>query len=311
MRLAVLLLALALPVAAPAAAKIKIAVTEVKSVQGVAAGTATILSDIVVSEVARQGYDVISQSDISAMIGFEKQKKMLGCDETSCLAEIGGALGVDYLISGQVGQIGSRYRISLLVVDSRKARVTTRAANFCDQNEDALARAAEATVAQLVASIRASQSTELGPPAAAGLAPAGKPAPTQAPPAPGASAGAAAAPAGTAAASAGGRHMTTPTWIAAGTSGALLLVGALSIAGANKRYDSLSAKQGTQGYYDAYQSDATSIHNQAVLGAVLVGAGVVAGGVAGWFYWRSDQVSVALVPTAGSGGAGLLAVGSF
>jgi hypothetical protein len=91
MRLVALLVVLAFPAVA-SAAKVKVAVTEVKSVQGVAVGTATILSDIVVSEVARHGYDVISQSDISAMIGFEKQKKMLGCDETSCLAEIGGAL---------------------------------------------------------------------------------------------------------------------------------------------------------------------------------------------------------------------------
>jgi hypothetical protein len=74
MRLAALLVILALPAAASAAPKIKVAVTEVKSVQGVQPGTATILSDIIVSEVSRQGFDVISQSDISAMVGFEKQK---------------------------------------------------------------------------------------------------------------------------------------------------------------------------------------------------------------------------------------------
>jgi TolB-like protein len=301
MRLAVLLFVLALPAAASAAARVKVAVTEVKSVQGVAVGTATILSDIVVSEVARHGYDVISQSDISAMIGFEKQKKMLGCDETSCLAEIGGALGVDYLITGQVGQIGTRYRISLLVVDSRKARVIGRAANFCDQNEDALARAAEATVGQLITSIRAGESNQLAPPVAAGRSPATAPAPSPARD----------ASAGQATASLGGRHMTTGTWIALGTSGALVIGGSLAVIGARNKYDSLSARQGSQGYFDAYNSQHSGIRTQAIVGSVAVGAGVIAAGVGGWLYWRSDRADVALIPTAGNGGAGLLAVGSF
>jgi TolB-like protein len=303
MRVAILLVVLALPAAASAAARVKVAVTEVKSVQGVPAGTATILSDIVVSEVARHGYDVISQSDISAMIGFERQKKMLGCDETSCLAEIGGALGVDYLITGQVGQIGTRFRISLMVVDSRKARVTGRAANFCDQNEDALARAAEATVGQLITSIRASESNQLAPPAA-GLSPAMVPAPAPPPPARD-------TPAGKATASLGERHMTTGTWVALGSGGALVLGGSLAIAGARNKYDSLSAKQGSQGYFDAYNSQASGIRSMAIAGTVAVGAGVVVAGVGGWLYWRSDRTEVALIPTAGSGGAGLLAVGSF
>jgi L-2-hydroxyglutarate oxidase LhgO len=43
---------------------------------------------------------------------------------------------------------------------------------------------------------------------------------------------------------------------------------------------------------------------------VLVGAGVVAAGVGGWLYWRSDRATVALIPTAGDG-VGLLAVGTF
>ena len=301
MRLAALLVILALPAAASAAPKIKVAVTEVKSVQGVQPGTATILSDIIVSEVSRQGFDVISQSDISAMVGFEKQKKMLGCDETSCLAEIGGALGVDYLIAGQVGQIGTRYRVSLLVVDSRKARVAGRAANFCEQNEDALARAAETTVGQLVGSMRAGESKQPPPPAALRAAE----------PAPAAAAIPVTTSAGSTSTSAGGRHMTTGTWIAWGTGGALILGGTAAIAGAKSKYDKLQAKQGTQGYLDAYNKDASGIRSQAVLGTVLVGAGVVAGGVGGWLYWRSDRTPVALVPTPIDGGAGLLAVGRF
>src|SRR5574337_444056 len=151
-RLAALLLALAAPapgaVAAPA--RVKVAVMDVKSVQGVPQGTATILTDIVVSEVAKARVDVVSKGDIAAMIGFEKEKQILGCsDDSKCLAEIGGALGVDYMLTGQVGLIGSRYRSSLLLVDSKRAKVAARSARFCDRNEDALALAAQETVGEL------------------------------------------------------------------------------------------------------------------------------------------------------------------
>jgi TolB-like protein len=302
MRLAALLVALSLPTVA-LAAKTKVAVTEIKSVQGVGAGTATILSDIVVSEVARLGFDVISQADISSMVGFEKQKKLLGCEETGCLAEIGGALGVDYLVTGQVGQIGTRYRISLLVVDSKKARVAARAANFCDQNEDALARAAEATVAQLFKEIR----PEGGAPGGAAVAVAAPAAGKTAPAAPPDSK----PPVASASASAGTRHMTATTWTLVGGGAALALGGGAAIVIANKRYKDLEKLQGSQGFYDAYTSKKAGIHSLAIAGTVAVGAGVVAAGVGGWLYWRSGTASVALLPTATPDGAGLLAVGRF
>ena len=305
MRLFALLVALTLPTAA-LAAKTKVAVTEIKSVQGVAVGTATILSDIVVSEVARQGFDVISQSDISSMVGFEKQKKLLGCEETGCLAEIGGALGVDYLVTGQVGQIGTRYRISLLVVDSRKARVAARAANFCDQNEDALARAADATVAQLVKEIRTDTAGGSAAVAAATPAAAAKPAAAPSPDLKVSKSAASPAPA-----SAGTRHMTTATWVWLGSGAALAAGGGAAILIANQRYSDLEKLQGTRGYSDAYDSKKSGIRTLAIAGTAAIGAGVLVAGVGGWLYWRSDTASVALLPTATPGGAGLLAVGHF
>ena len=158
MRLFLALSLLSVASAASAAPRTKVAVMDVKNVQGVPDGTAAILTDIVVSEVARYGLEVVSKADIAAIVGFEKEKTLLGCsDDSNCLAEIGGALGVDYMLTGQVGQIGSRYRISLLVVATKRARVLARAALFSDHDEDDLARAAEKTVAQLIAAIRAQE----------------------------------------------------------------------------------------------------------------------------------------------------------
>jgi hypothetical protein len=105
--------------------------------------------------------------------------------------------------------------------------------------------------------------------------------------------------------------MTTSTWVWAGAGGALIVGGTAAVVVANQRYNSLEALQGTQGYLDAWNSQSAGIKSLAIAGTVAIGAGVVAAGVGGWLYWRSDMPSVALVPTVANGGAGLLAVGRF
>ncbi len=311
---------------ASAAPRAKVAVTEIRTVQGVGQGTATILSDIIVSEVSRAGFDVISQSDIVAMVGFERQKKVLGCSEdSSCLAEIGGALGVDYMLAGQVGQIGTRYRISLLLVDSRKAKVLARAARFCGQDEDALARAAEETVRELLAPVRgapparaSSKETEAPADAKAEVAraeasPAAKDAPAkQVAPRPDLSAR---PPAASVAAEAGKGSWFRPSRKAAywtmGAGGAVLIAGAVTGLVAKRRYDRLDARQGEMGYYDAYLAEKSGIRRLAVAADVMMATGIAATGVGGFMWWRSGRRAVAISPAPGPGGAALVAAGTF
>lgn len=323
--LAALLLGASAASAAPhPARRVKVAVTEVKNIQGVAPGTATIISDIVVSEVARQGFDVVSQSDINAMLGFERQKRALGCSEdSSCLAEIGGALGVDYMVTGQVGQIGTRYRISVLAVDTKKARVVARAAQFCDQDEDALARAAEQTIASLLAGIRG----ELPPPpvAAAPVAPAptpqpleARPAPKEAKPPPSLEARPPAAPApATAAVSAAARpearRSRKAAYVTLGTGGGLVLVGLLAGAAAKAGYDDLEARKGDLGYPAYYAENHARVRSLAVTSDVFTGLGLATAGVGGWLWWRSrpgPEVAVAPVVTP-AGDLAVVAAGRF
>lgn len=151
---------MAVLLAAPLAANAKrpgIAVMDVRSVQGVQKGTATLITDIIITEVSgTKRFDVVGSSDITNLLGLEKQKQLLQCSEgSSCLTELGGALGVDYLISGTVGLLGSRLRISLTVQNAKRARVVARQARFCDANEDALVRATEESVRALLADLDA------------------------------------------------------------------------------------------------------------------------------------------------------------
>jgi TolB-like protein len=309
-------------IAAPAlaAGKTRIAVTEIRSVQGVSAGTATILSDIVVSEVSENGFDVVSQSDINAMIGFERQKQVLGCaEDSSCLAEIGGALGVDYMLTGQVGQIGSRYRISLLVVDTKKAKVVARSAQFCDVNEDALARAAESTVGQLLGAVRGG-TIPLPPAPVASAAPkttaptaeAAKPARNAAPSLavtpkepPRLDLGAATGTGRTGVS----RPMRTAAWVTLGAGGALLVAGLVSGVAAQSRYDELESLRGELGYFDAYGTRRDGITKAAKAADFLMITGGLAAGAGGYLWWRSGRV--AFTPVASSGTLGVAAAGKF
>ena len=62
------------------------------------------------------GTSVINRDDITAMLQLESDKQMLGCtDDMSCLSEIGGALGVDKIIVGQVGRVEREYVVSLRI----------------------------------------------------------------------------------------------------------------------------------------------------------------------------------------------------
>jgi hypothetical protein len=116
------LLALAL------AATSRIAVLPVPVGEGVPAGTAAAVAEAVAGEVRRNaGFEVITQREISAILTLERQQQMLGCQTNSCMAELGGALGCDRLVVGDLARLGESWLFSLKLVEVGKARVSSRA----------------------------------------------------------------------------------------------------------------------------------------------------------------------------------------
>lgn len=146
-----LLAALLVPAAAQAQKKVRVAVLEIRPLATEAA-KAELLSEIALTEAASMpGFDVIGKSDINSLIGFEKQKQVMGCsDDSACLAEVGGALGVDYIMVGSLGKIGSMYRIDLKLVETRKARVRGRFGTSVEGQEEKLIVAIQKAVHQLL-----------------------------------------------------------------------------------------------------------------------------------------------------------------
>lgn len=64
---------------------------------------------------------VVSFSEIQTLVGFEQQRQLLDCSQDSCMAELAGSLGVDFLFTGNVGRLGDVYLINLRLLDVRRA----------------------------------------------------------------------------------------------------------------------------------------------------------------------------------------------
>lgn len=143
-------LLLAVLTAAPVA-KTQIAVLELE-----AAGVPTELTEtaslLVPTEVRKHapGATVISGAEIRSMIGFEKQKALLGCadDSTSCMTELGGALGADELVTGKIGKLADSYVLELRRIDAKQARPIRSMTRILERDSDFIP-AIKAGVAEL------------------------------------------------------------------------------------------------------------------------------------------------------------------
>jgi len=72
-------------------------------------------------------FDVITQDDVRQMIDHESNKQALGCEaEASCLAEIGGALGVPWLLGGSIVKLGDAWILTLNLIEIEKAKPIAR-----------------------------------------------------------------------------------------------------------------------------------------------------------------------------------------
>ena len=120
-------LALLVPGAASAEPTLSAAVLDIQ-VANIDESLVSLFSEILTSEIhaSSRFASVIAGRDVAAMLSFEERKQALGCEDDSCLAEIGGALGVDRIVAGHIGRLGVRYIINLKIIDILKARTVAR-----------------------------------------------------------------------------------------------------------------------------------------------------------------------------------------
>ena len=93
-------------------------------------------------------FRVITREDIKRLLQLEQTRaRCTGRVDAACMAEIGGALGVDYLVYGEVAKFGRTYSLSLVMLDIGRARAVNRvnrkitdAANLLTETERATKR---------------------------------------------------------------------------------------------------------------------------------------------------------------------------
>ena len=128
----------ATPIAdAPTAQAEGIAVMDLNAIHGVPQTLADLLNERLTSEVqaSKRFQSVIAGSDLRAIFDLEKQMQALGCEESNCLTQIGGALGVPYLMVPSVGMAGGKYMLILKVLDVEEGKVLARLArNYANES---------------------------------------------------------------------------------------------------------------------------------------------------------------------------------
>jgi TolB-like protein len=280
--------------------RVKVAILEIRPL-GTEQVKADLLSEIALTEAyGIGGIDVIGRSDIASMLGFEQQKKVLGCaDDPSCIAEIGGALGTEYLLVGSLGRLGNLFRIDLKLVETRKAQVRGRFGESIEAREEALAASVQRGVRQLLQPIGAARLAASAPPAQVSVRPAPDLVPARPSPA---TVATRAQPARS------GRRTTA--WVTGGAGVALAAGGAVAGLAARGAFDDekAAAAKGDAAAYDDARSKVKTLSRAA--DAMFVG-GAVCLGVSAWLFLAPDRPHVALTAAPLSGGAVAVASGEF
>ena len=107
MRLLALLALLGAVPAAAADQRPRLALLDLVA-NGASRELASAAGGVVASELDRLGvFKIITSEAIRDMLAFEKQRQMLGCADSGCIAELGGALGADYLVAGKVTRLAA------------------------------------------------------------------------------------------------------------------------------------------------------------------------------------------------------------
>jgi hypothetical protein len=130
--------------------KISVAILDLRAI-GADELMARNLTELVASEVGRyKDVSAITRREVSNLLDFDRQRQLLGCDDDSCLTELVGALGVDKILSGQIGQVETSYVLTLHLIDVRTTRVDRHVSRVIPVDSNQLVSSVKAAVVELI-----------------------------------------------------------------------------------------------------------------------------------------------------------------
>ncbi len=145
----------------------QVAVLDLSAEHGASADLTRAISDaaVVAVRAALGAKEVVGAADIRTLVAFQDQRNKLGCQDTGCLVELGGALGVREVVTGTLTRLGGVYFLALRRIDVRSTRVL-RESSRSVADEAGLVAALGAEVAELYPADAATA----GPPSGGALA---------------------------------------------------------------------------------------------------------------------------------------------
>jgi hypothetical protein len=86
---------------------------------------ANFFGDQVADALRKDGFTVITNAEITTLIGQQRQAELTGCNEQSqsCLAELSQALGADLTLTGSVARLDESFEVRLKIVRAMTAKV--------------------------------------------------------------------------------------------------------------------------------------------------------------------------------------------
>ena len=125
------------------------------SVLNMDARAGTFFNEHVADALTAQGFRVTTAKEIEELVGLERRRQLVGCDESSsCLSELANALGVDAIVTGEIGRFGGTYQLLLKVnsaIDGRQLASYGARVNGEEAVLDEIARGASAMAPQVAA----------------------------------------------------------------------------------------------------------------------------------------------------------------
>jgi hypothetical protein len=136
-------------------ARLSLGVMEFSSKGGLDTERMEALSDMLQNAIRESGsFRVLGKSDVGAVLSLEEHKRLVGCDDESCMAEIGGALGVQFLVSGNLSLFGQTYLLNLKLLDVRRVEVVRGISRSITGAEDQLVAALPLAVRDLIQGLK-------------------------------------------------------------------------------------------------------------------------------------------------------------
>ncbi|HEY4223095.1 MAG TPA: hypothetical protein VGO62_17175, partial [Myxococcota bacterium] len=114
--------AMLLALAAPDPSDARVLVLELEAV-GVDRSLSRSVDPVVLTAAAASA-NVIAQSEMKTIASVQASKAEIGCDSSSCLAELAGAMGARFVLFGSVSKLGDTTTITVSMFDNTTAKVT-------------------------------------------------------------------------------------------------------------------------------------------------------------------------------------------